>query len=212
MITDELNKLIQGQEPQTMDELFASSKEGMMTEQVSKNAQQAFLAMKEQLMADLDGLVDQKAREIIAGLNIRDGRDGKDAMPGKNGKDGKDGSPDKPKEIKDKLETLKGDERLDASAIKNLPEVVKSYSVGKSGGGGSTMRVNDLSSQANGSTRTFTTLNRIGAAHIVLYSAFPTLFLPTTDYTVSGNTITILSSIPAPVAGQSLAIVYESSD
>lgn len=41
---------------------------------------------------------------------------------GKPGEKGKDGSPDTPTEIKGKLETLKGDDRLDASAIKNLPK------------------------------------------------------------------------------------------
>lgn len=43
---------------------------------------------------------------------------------GKKGDTGKDGSPDTPKEIKGKLETLTGDERLDASAIKNLPKPI----------------------------------------------------------------------------------------
>ncbi len=43
---------------------------------------------------------------------------------GKVGEKGKDGSPDTPKEIKGKLETLTGDERLDASAIKNLPKPI----------------------------------------------------------------------------------------
>lgn len=38
----------------------------------------------------------------------------------RDGIDGKDGSPDTAKEIKDKLETLKGEERLDSSAIKGL--------------------------------------------------------------------------------------------
>ena len=42
-------------------------------------------------------------------------------LKGERGEDGKDGSPDIPKEIKNKLESLKGEERLDASAIKNLP-------------------------------------------------------------------------------------------
>lgn len=41
---------------------------------------------------------------------------------GKPGEKGKDGSPDTPSQVKEKLETLKGDERLDASAIKNLPK------------------------------------------------------------------------------------------
>lgn len=38
------------------------------------------------------------------------------------GKPGKDGSPDTPQVIKEKIESLKGDERIDASAIKNLPK------------------------------------------------------------------------------------------
>lgn len=42
---------------------------------------------------------------------------------GKPGEKGKDGSPDTPVQVKDKLESLKGDERLDASAIKNLPKI-----------------------------------------------------------------------------------------
>jgi len=41
---------------------------------------------------------------------------------GKPGEKGKDGSPDTPAQVKDKLESLKGDDRLDAKAIKNLPK------------------------------------------------------------------------------------------
>src|SRR3990167_2675401 len=40
----------------------------------------------------------------------------------KDGKPGDNGSPDSPLEVKDKLETLEGDDRLDAKHIKNLPE------------------------------------------------------------------------------------------
>ena len=84
--------------------------------------------------------------------------------------------------------------------------------IGRKSGGGSTMRVDNLSSQANGSAKTFTTTYRIGSAHLLFYSSFPTLFLPTTDYVVSGNTITLGSGVSAPVAGQSLAAIYESAD
>lgn len=41
---------------------------------------------------------------------------------GKPGENGKDGSPDTPDQVKEKLESLKGDDRLDARAIKNLPK------------------------------------------------------------------------------------------
>jgi len=49
---------------------------------------------------------------------------------GKPGEKGKDGSPDTPVEVKAKLESLEGDDRLDAKAIKNLPRTFSSPSVG----------------------------------------------------------------------------------
>ncbi len=52
-------------------------------------------------------------------------------------KDGLNGSPDKPEEIVTKIQSLKGDKRLDASAIKNLPQpVVNNYQsfIGRGGG------------------------------------------------------------------------------
>lgn len=54
------------------------------------------------------------------------GRDGADGNPGKdgvNGENGKDGSPDTPEEVRDKLVSLKGKNRLPASAIKGLEEL-----------------------------------------------------------------------------------------
>ena len=57
---------------------------------------------------------------------MKDGEDGLDGEKGEQGEKGKDGSPDTPKEIKDKLETLKGDKRLDKSAIKGLEKVISS--------------------------------------------------------------------------------------
>ncbi len=41
---------------------------------------------------------------------------------GENGKPGKNGSPDTPYEVRDKLESLKNNERIDVSAIKGLDE------------------------------------------------------------------------------------------
>lgn len=82
---------------------------------------------------------------------IKDGKDGKEGKKGDKGDkgdtvvgpkgedgytprkgvdyfDGKDGSPDTAQQVRDKLETLEGEERLDASAIKNLPKAVQEYS------------------------------------------------------------------------------------
>jgi hypothetical protein len=46
------------------------------------------------------------------------GRDGIDGVNGKDGKDGKDGSSDTPEQIRDKLSSLKDDEKVDISIIK----------------------------------------------------------------------------------------------
>jgi len=52
------------------------------------------------------------------------GKDGKDGADGLDGLDGKDGSPDTPTQVKDKLESLKGEARLDKSAVKGLEKVL----------------------------------------------------------------------------------------
>jgi hypothetical protein len=66
----------------------------------------------------------------FSGLNGKDGRDGRDGKDGKDGKDGRDGNDGSikelsPDEIRNSLELLQGDERLDKSAIKGLEEIEK---------------------------------------------------------------------------------------
>jgi hypothetical protein len=56
---------------------------------------------------------------IKNGVDGRDGKDGLDGI-GINGKDGKDGSPDTPVIIRDKIETLKNDDRLDWTSIRGV--------------------------------------------------------------------------------------------
>ena len=79
----------------------------------------------------------------VKGKDYFDGKDGKD---GKNGIDGVDGTTTiihkeedlEPKEIRDRLEKLKGSERLDAKAIKNLDKYLgKSKVIYQMMGGGS---------------------------------------------------------------------------
>lgn len=89
-------------------------------------------------VSEIPAIIDQKISEIKQ-VEAKDGKDGKDGVNGKdgeNGKDGKngkdgqdgidgvDGSPDEPKDIKKKLESLKGDLRLDKKAIKGLDDVM----------------------------------------------------------------------------------------
>lgn len=63
------------------------------------------------------------------------------AMMPKDGMDGKDGSPDTAPQIKDKLESLEGDARLDAKAIKNLPQATHTTQTIYKGGGGIRLNV-----------------------------------------------------------------------
>lgn len=65
----------------------------------------------------------EPGRDGRDGKDGRDGRDGKPGAPGQKGdqgEPGKDGSPDTAEDIRNKLELLFGDERLDISAIKGI--------------------------------------------------------------------------------------------
>lgn len=60
----------------------------------------------------------------IRAIKVKNGKDGRDGIDGRDGTDGLDGSPDTPAQVRDKLETLKDDERLDKSAIKGLERII----------------------------------------------------------------------------------------
>lgn len=60
----------------------------------------------------------------------KDGVDGYTPIKGKDyfdGEPGKNGSPDTAEQVKEKLESLKDEDRLDASAIKGLDELIKKF-------------------------------------------------------------------------------------
>ena len=127
---------------------------------------------------------------------------------------GIDGSLDSGKDIVKKINELNIDGvKIDASHIKNLPEkivekVVERVSMRRAGGGGTTVVSDDLSSQCDGATLIFTTTKKIGFPIILSCTQFPTLLRPTTDYVVSGTTLTLSSSLIPPASGQSLVFVY----
>ena len=119
--------------------------------------------------------------------------------------------------IRDALELLQGNERLDKSAIKGLDELIKSFH----------NRINDiprgrlgmkrvpiikrynLTSQVDGSTKTFTlpadTVDVVG----VFGTQFPINFNPGTDWTFAGRTLTLTSEVSAPASGQTLYAIIE---
>lgn len=142
--------------------------------------------LKKKLTDEISDLSKQiEAVQIIKGEDGRDGRDGKD------------GSPDTPEQVRDKLETLKDDERLDKSAIKGLDDLDKRFtqiaSMPKGNGGGSPVRLqhdgtlvsdrpvstinfgNDLNVTQSGDTATveFDGLEGVGVATITVSSSQP---------------------------------------
>ena len=73
-----------------------------------------------------DGAKGEKGDKPVAGVDYpipKDGRDGRDGESIQ-GQPGKDGSPDLPEQIRDKLETLKGKERLSKEAIQGLEDLI----------------------------------------------------------------------------------------
>lgn len=152
-----------------------------------------------------DGVDGKSGKDGRDGIS-KDGVDGKDGLRGLLGARGMDGSPDEPEIIREKLETLKGEDRLDASAIKNLPvERILGRSVGA---GGSEIKSTDLSSQLDGSTKDFTVpANK--RFNSLMGTQFPIVFRPDVDFTGSGTTtLTLTSEVSAPEKGQTLILTY----
>lgn len=180
------------------------------------------------------------------GFDGRPGLDGDNGIDGSNGAPGKDGSPDTGEQIVTKLESLNGDSRLDASAIKNLPEAKVTNLFG-GGGGTRGIRVYDettlltkivnamkfvgagvqatvdgngvvtvtitgsASSESNGEVLTdsgthlsftFAHAPSSGGVRNVWQKETGQMLTPTTDYTISGSTLT---AVRAQVDGNGTA-------
>jgi len=126
-------------------------------------------------------------------------------------------------EIRNALELLQGDERLDMKAIKGLREaldglrgVLQSKNFVSHGSGNTTggrmVKLYDLSSSLDGTTKVFS-LPAMWRIISVQSSSFPNAFRPTTDYVhnASAHTITFTNEITAATtlaAGQTLTIIY----
>lgn len=82
-------------------------------------------------MKDVNLEIEISAEELKRKMNLKDGyspikgKDYFDGEKGKPGSPGNNGSSDTPEQIKEKLETLKGNDRLDKSAIKGLDDDFK---------------------------------------------------------------------------------------
>ncbi len=174
-------------------------------------------------ISELKERADKVYREQVAGINLigdklKNIKDGKDGSQGKSGKDGKDGSPDKPEEIRNKLETLKGKERLEMDAIDGLLEALEELKKIRTerrvfGGGGFSKMAMDLriidpyipTGTVNGVNTDFVLIknpNPSGSLKVYRGGALQSL---TEDYTLSGKTITFLV---APSVGEILKVEH----
>lgn len=174
----------------------------------------------------------EKYRAEKKGENGRDGRNGingKDADEEKIIEEAVDtlerNLPAFGPQFRDGLELLKDEERLDASAIKNLEKLIKrlmddvkfkTVTIGGGGGatagGGRIVKSYDITSALNGVTKTFSlpAFYRIISVHS---SSFPNAFRPIVDYTSDASLmqITFTDAITADTTlaeGQTIIITY----
>lgn len=187
-----------------------------------------------ELRTELLKIINDKAKpgpmgpKPVAGVDYhipKDGKDGKEGergpagpigVPGPQGDSGpvgppgKDGSPDKGEEIVNKINALDSVEEkmIDASHIKNLPDLsnerLRGTIRGIIRGGSESKRFINLSSQCDGSTRTFNLGMSVVAVEAVMSSAAPLVFIPSTQFTYTATTLTLDSSITPPESDQSL--------
>lgn len=175
------------------------------------------------------GEVGKTGKEGKQGTQGKEGKKGKDGSNGSNGIDGEQGEQgekgDKgdikdlaPDEIRNALEILQEDERLDQSSIKGLDELKKELkeeiqavrgmkaSIGI-GGLVNTVRYEDLTSQCDGANKTFQVpLHR--KAIMLTGTQFPLIYRPVTDYITANHTLTLTSEVAAPDAGQTLIFQF----
>ena len=196
----------------------------------------AFRQLVADLRSQVDGLfVSDRVKKIeddhgtrMKGVDermskVKDGRDGKDGKDGLPGKAGINGNKIKAEEVRDKLESLKGDERLDISAIKGMDKYekrmkeVEGRPVGGYGGGGSArdfFKYIDLSASFDGVATTFN-IPAVWNIISVSLSSYPYGTLrPGVDYSNTPTTLTFLSPIdPATQlsAGQQCIVIAVSA-
>lgn len=162
-----------------------------------KESQSGLVALREEAKAALD----KTFKESLENMNyvrdtMRRGIQGKNGQDGPPGPTGKDGSPDTPAQIRDKLEILEGDDRIDKSAIKGLDELEKR--INTSGGGTSQIGVQFALAKmmkhqkwSTSSATTTITLNDSVAGGVCIWLRYQGQMLHYGDqYTISNKTIT----------------------
>lgn len=205
----------------------AAQKDARETERLLKQAERTLEGkirlLERALREDTKGELDKLAKSIYLDLekvrqSIPGATDLTDIYKKVSEVEGKIPLPATAEVVRDQLETLEGDERLDKSAIKGLEEELSrmgSKIDSKTTSGGGTRRVfqphlDDFSGSTDGSTKTFTLSREPLRTDTILVwgTDFPIILRPTTDFTVAGKTLTLTSAVPAPSQGATLLIQY----
>lgn len=198
MLTDKLSQLQTENEPQSMEELFNQSKEGMMADRVKQSVEMMLPQMKMRILEEMKMILSEEIKNQIGQIKVRDGRDGKD---------GKSVNPEEVAKIVLDIIPKPKDGR-DGKDAPNINEIIAKIPRPVSKGGGSTVIMEDLSSQCNGVLKTFSTTKKIGTPLLVASTQFPQILRPTIDYSASGTTLTLSSEVGAPETNQTLIIIY----
>ena len=119
--------------------------------------------------------------------------------------------------VRDGLERLKENERLDKSAIRGLDELeTKVEAIMKvrgtnrilAGPNANAVQYADLSSQVNSSATTYNT-PKFRNALLLITSQFPFILRPTVDFTIGNGAVSLVTAqVPALTAGQTLILLY----
>lgn len=120
---------------------------------------------------------------------------------------------------RDELESLKGEERLSISAIRDLEERLEALktnmTLGRSGGGTSAVGVKNAlgniiktetpTGDIDGANTTYTVSSTI---FTVFSFAINGMTIHSSEYSIAGKTITFTTALPASLSGTSFEIVY----
>lgn len=122
---------------------------------------------------------------------------------------------DNAESIRNKLESLTGEDRLDVDSISGLKEMIKEIPERPVktffGPGKTKIFTIDLSSQLNGVLKTFAIGTHFGLISVNSSSAPFGAFVPDTDYKETGKDIVFTSAVNAAVSlasGQSLVVRF----
>lgn len=175
------------------------------------------LDVMKKMIDDKIFFVDDRISKIKDGKDADENRVVREVI--KNIKVPKNGSPDSPADIRNKLETLTGENRLDKSAIRGIDDIENVLNAMKDGSGKTfiiggkgrnSVHLYDLSAELDGVKKTFNLPSNFGVIG-VWCSSMPNAFRPTIDYTEGNKTITFTDEINALTtlaSGQTLILQY----